>query len=404
VTPARAAKTRDARGEIRGARRHRAVSRCGTRCAIGLRRDARGTAAATPRNAEAPMNKLSLSFSGRARLALLAGAFPLAMAACGGGTATSGAYVPSAVNSEAAQALVMGSDSGNWDVACAVLSGDRVRCFSVGAGYVPVDPSAEPSLGGAGNTATGLHDVRGLAILGSHECAVLADHTVHCWAEDTSVDAPPAIATDAVQLAGAPPLLSYESGNPQLCARTTAGQVRCWSPQNDSSGATTLDLQGQTAVDIAGNANGLCVARSDGAVRCWYDQLTGAGDAVPGLTGAQQLALGDEHGCALVADGTVHCWGANELGQLGTRTPASDPASLPVPGLDHVEQISAGGVHTCARVAGGQLRCWGDNAPLVDHDGRTAPPQVPGIDHIASVASGQWQDCALDTASTVRCW
>jgi hypothetical protein len=344
------------------------------------------------------MNKLSLSLSRRARRALLAGAAPLVLAACGSGTAPNGAYVPSAVNNEAVQAMVMGSDSGNWDVACAVLSGDRVRCFSVGVGYL------EPGVGGAGNTATGLHDVRGLAILGWRECAVLADHTVRCWNENTSVDAPTSIATDAVQLAGAPPLLSYESGNPQLCARTTAGQVRCWSLDNDSSTATTLDLQGQTAVDIAGNANGFCVARSDGAVRCWYDQLTGAGDAVPGLTGARQLALGDEHGCALVEDGTVHCWGANERGQLGARTPASDPASLPVPGLDHVQQISAGGVHTCARVASGRLRCWGDDAPLVDHNGSTAPQQVRDIDRSASVGSGQWQDCALDTGSTVRCW
>ena len=40
----------------------------------------------------------------------------------------------------------------------------------------------------------------------------------------------------------------------------------------------------------------------------------------PGLSGASQIATGQAHSCALVAGGTVKCWGWNYYGQLGDGT------------------------------------------------------------------------------------
>lgn len=44
------------------------------------------------------------------------------------------------------------------------------------------------------------------------------------------------------------------------------------------------------------------------------------------LSGVVQIVTGPEHACALLPDGSVKCWGANEKGQAG-----SGPASIPFP-------------------------------------------------------------------------
>jgi alpha-tubulin suppressor-like RCC1 family protein len=38
---------------------------------------------------------------------------------------------------------------------------------------------------------------------------------------------------------------------------------------------------------------------------------------VPILHGATQLALSEDHGCAIMADNHLLCWGDNTYGQLG---------------------------------------------------------------------------------------
>jgi alpha-tubulin suppressor-like RCC1 family protein len=119
-----------------------------------------------------------------------------------------------------------------------------------------------------------------------------------------------------------------------------------------------------------------CAVRRDGTVRCWgaghKGQLgNGTGDgggpssAVPvtvtGITNATAIAVGSYYACALLADGTVACWGDNEDGTLGNGTSVNSNVPVAVHGLSNVVAISTGVEHACALLGDGTVKCWGLN-------------------------------------------
>ena len=65
--------------------------------------------------------------------------------------------------------------------------------------------------------------------------------------------------------------------------------------------------------------------------------------------------------CALIAGGTVRCWGDNFFGQIGDGTQDTRTTPANVMGLTGVTQISVGYGHACARKGDGTLACWGNN-------------------------------------------
>ena len=56
---------------------------------------------------------------------------------------------------------------------------------------------------------------------------------------------------------------------------------------------------------------------------------------VSGLEGVVTIAIGERHGCALVEEGSVWCWGADYTGQLGdgSTEPRGARPPTPVPAL-----------------------------------------------------------------------
>ncbi len=80
--------------------------------------------------------------------------------------------------------------------------------------------------------------------------------------------------------------------------------------------------------------------------------------------------------CALLHNGQVACWGANERGQLGNiNTTEVDAEGLPVSTtpalvpdingsgyLSDVRQISVSITNACALLKGGRVACWGQNS------------------------------------------
>ena len=55
---------------------------------------------------------------------------------------------------------------------------------------------------------------------------------------------------------------------------------------------------------------------------------------VTDLTGAAAIATGDSHSCARLTSGGLACWGANNVGQLGSEGAASVNTPIMVQGLN----------------------------------------------------------------------
>ena len=97
------------------------------------------------------------------------------------------------------------------------------------------------------------------------------------------------------------------------------------------------------------------------------------------------------HTCAVRNDGTVRCWGNNGSGQLGDTSFTDRPTPVAVGGLTTAVAVSAGSTcHTCALLADGTVRCWGDNDYGQLGDGTTTngatPVPVAGIRPAAAIA------------------
>jgi hypothetical protein len=125
-----------------------------------------------------------------------------------------------------------------------------------------------------------------------------------------------------------------------------------------------------------------CIVTATEGVACWGQNEFGQlGDgtldmrsspvAVPGLTGAvSAVAVGDYHSCALTTAGAVQCWGRNDVGQLGIVPGAHSPVPVDVAGLSEgVVAISAEGSLTCALRADRTVTCWGANDVATQIDG-----------------------------------
>jgi alpha-tubulin suppressor-like RCC1 family protein len=79
----------------------------------------------------------------------------------------------------------------------------------------------------------------------------------------------------------------------------------------------------------------------------------------------------------LLGDGTLRCWGQNEVGQLGDGTQNDGFTPSVVKGLDHVVEVTCGREHTCARRDDGAVYSWGGNDKGQLGDGSMDDSAVP---------------------------
>jgi hypothetical protein len=159
-----------------------------------------------------------------------------------------------------------------------------------------------------------------------------------------------------------------------------------------------------------------------GAAACSKRELgeieTRRGALGPCAPVVSRLAVNDDHGCAVMPDHTVRCWGNNSFGQLGNGT--QDDATIPVvvTGLDDANDVVVGNNHSCSR--GQEVHCWGSDAHgQLGNGGSVVPgsfssafvdvvrlsgPSIGTNSASTSLSSGAQGVCSTNLDLYVQCW
>jgi alpha-tubulin suppressor-like RCC1 family protein len=258
---------------------------------------------------------------------------------------------------------------------CALTEIGGVRCWG---------NDTYGQLGGTAMTDV-LTAVKAIAAGGKHTCALTETGGVRCWGDNTAGQLGSASTVYCLN-----PTYSFPYPVHTSC-RTTP-------PTSDV-------LTGVSA--IAAGGSDTYVLMDTGLVRSLESNST-----TDLLMGATVIAAGPNHACALVGAGGVRCWGpaygSNRHGQLGdgTTTDRQNPGENDV--LTGAQAIATGSNHTCALMNTGGVRCWGGNADGQLGDGtkndRYTPPQSDVLSGVKAIAAGERHTCALTETGGVRCW
>ncbi|MBS1124365.1 MAG: regulator of chromosome condensation [Deltaproteobacteria bacterium] len=266
-----------------------------------------------------------------------------------------------------------------------------------------------------------------------HTCGV-RDGAVYCWGENyyrqsaPQIDRNPSITITPVTLPSANPVERVFAGGFATCAITTMHEAFCWgdltfqlaeglqAPLRLGDGTTTFN-------QIAIADDHACAIADGGLVHCWgkaEQGQTGRGDT-SALTFAQartiasteqftSLSAGHEATCGTTTSGKLVCWGSVNQGQLGDAA-ASNVGQPPLvvdegPGWT---TVAVGGLHTCA-VKNGDVYCYGDDYLGALGSGtfrsdRTMGPKVEVGMQVSQLAANFSFTCALSSdGMTTKCW
>jgi alpha-tubulin suppressor-like RCC1 family protein len=269
--------------------------------------------------------------------------------------------------------------------------------FAAGSGYT-VGCSTRPVAVG------GLSGVIAIAAGAQHSLALLSDGTVMAWGDN-------------------------ELG--QLGDGTTSGPEHCYTETEPTQCSTSPVLVGSLSevTAIAAGQNYSLALLRNGTVMAWGSNDMGElGDGssswandvpapVTGLSGVTAIAAGGDTSLALLSNGTVMSWGANEFGQLGDGSLTQSDVPVAVSGLSGVSSIAVGGA-SLALLDDGTVMAWGSNISGQLGGGTnmgpnecfplnfcsTTPVAVSGLEHVTTIAAGSGQSLALVGDGAVMAW
>ncbi|MDB4602745.1 hypothetical protein OAH71_02415 [Euryarchaeota archaeon] len=147
-------------------------------------------------------------------------------------------------------------------------------------------------------------------------------------------------------------------------------------------------------------------------------ELNSGGFQSGSMFGGQTLALGAGHTCVIIDNGSVSCWGKNSAGQLGDGAtwPHFNDSDLPITTLSlgvgrTATSISAGNLHTCAILDNGSVSCWGRNNVGQLGDGTNVDRSTPGLTlslgvgrTAVTISAGVDNTCVILDDGLAKCW
>lgn len=355
---------------------------------------------------------------------------------------------------------------------CALLDDATVACWGDGSNGRLGDGDSSGHSSATPKVISGLAGVTHVVAGGLLSCAVLSDGTAKCWGlgpygqlgngkkGDRYFEPSPV----AVMLSDVADIAVSGTGT-SACAVTKSGTVSCWGANDQGTLGFDSPMCGPyvytalgsfdtykpceptphavngptTAVRIATGGASLgvgvdsgilrehrCVLLSDQRVWCWGQGTAGQlgygtftettpthlpASAISGLT-ALQVATGEEHTCAVLADKTADCWGSSSYGELGLGSAgnaASKDTPTAVSGLSQVQAIRLAGRTSIALLADGSALAWGDinyvlkDLPNPGSVSVASPTKVPWIKDAIDIATSSFSVCVRYADHTVRC-
>lgn len=267
-----------------------------------------------------------------------------------------------------------------------------------------------------------------------HTCGVRAGD-VYCWGQNYYGQSAPGLSANTtidvtrVVLPGTADVDRVFAGGFSTCAITTAGDAYCWGDINlqrtmAPSTAMRLGTPGTLFTQIALADDHGCAIASDGVVHCWglaEEQQTGQGDEVflmfaqakPIVSAERFTSLSADHEatCGTTTNGALVCWGSSNHGQLGPTSSSSNGHAPLRIGLDSGwTGVAVGTRHTCG-VRAGDVYCFGDDQYGALGNGTFSPGRaLPTMKvrtemTVSQIAASDGYTCALSTDGvTMKCW
>ncbi|MCR2808041.1 RCC1 domain-containing protein [Paenibacillus soyae] len=305
-----------------------------------------------------------------------------------------------------------------------------------------------------------LNHIVAIAAGDGHSAALKADGTVWTWGADDrgqlgdggdATSQPAAVqALNGADGSVLAEIISIAAGGGTTAALSSSGSVYAWGDNTlgqlgdgtriDRDHAGTVKLVSgeslQNVKAIAAGENHLLALLGNGTVQAWGSNeggQLGTGTSGPGsaseypaetllqdgtpLRNVMTIDAGSRHSLALLSDGTVWTWGANDAGQLGDGTSTARPhaARATVSGstpLNGIVAIAGGSGQSLAISDSGDVWAWGANESGQLGDGTTIgrPRPVkamanPGVSPRAiDVSAGGWHSVMLLDTGTVWTW
>jgi hypothetical protein len=135
------------------------------------------------------------------------------------------------------------------------------------------------------------------------------------------------------------------------------------------------------------------------------------------LTGIKKNAMGELFACALGSDSHVWCWGGNGFGQLGNGMLVSSALAVQVleasggASFGEVEDIGCGSRHACVLKKDGTVWCWGANEVGQLGSGAistsaSVPLKVGPLPNVVTALSvgSLYATCVVDVQGWPWCW
>jgi len=261
-------------------------------------------------------------------------------------------------------------------------------------------------------------------------CAVRSTGDLYCWGDYEGIGHRRGGGFHSFATLTAVNATMVAAGYAYTCYVDNTGASECsGSPQNRIPLGTAPWAIPSGVKAISVNGSGGLALMTDGTVTSFGRNTRGErGDVVadlappgviPNLTGVTQVSAGGgstnnstRHGCALLNDGTIQCWGKNRHGELGdgTTTQRAVPAQVMRnidSGFTGATFVAAAQEHTCA--ISDQVYCWGRNTesqlgnPTLS-DTTLPTPTVPSVTNATSLAIKGHTSCAVLTTGGIWCW